>query len=304
MKKKVLIIGYGSIGRKHNYILKKFLKNKINTIKIFTKQRIKNSLVTLNQVLEYDPDYIIVSNETSKHFTILKFIEKNFINKIILVEKPLFHKNIRFNVRNNLIFVGYNLRFHPIIDFIIKKIENKIIYFVKAECFSYLPNWRKNLLYSKSSSAFKKSGGGVLLDLSHELDYLNFIFKIKKIYYVFNSKISDLNINTDDFLLATFLGKGRAFVSLTQTYFSRLNERSIFIDGKNISIKADFIKNEVILKKNKFSREFKKKFKIKKNDTYLLMHKAILDNNFKKLCSYDQARNLMKLINLIKNKNL
>jgi hypothetical protein len=34
------------------------------------------------------------------------------------------------------------------------------------------------------------------------------------------------------------------------------------------------------------------------------MHKAILDNNFKKLCSYDQARNLMKLINLIKNKNL
>ena len=77
MKKKILIIGYGSIGRKHASIINTFFKKKTKVLKIFTKQKIKNSLSSLSQVLDFDPDYIIVSNETSKHFATLKFLEKN-----------------------------------------------------------------------------------------------------------------------------------------------------------------------------------------------------------------------------------
>ena len=86
----------------------------------------------------------------------------------------------------------------------INKIKNKKIYFVNAECSSYLPSWRKNVNYENSSSASKEKGGGVLLDLSHELDYLNSIFGISKIHSVFNKKISGLKINTDDILISTF----------------------------------------------------------------------------------------------------
>lgn len=303
MKKKILIIGYGSIGRKHASIINTFFKKKTKVLKIFTKQKIKNSLSSLSQVLDFDPDYIIVSNETSKHFATLKFLEKNFRKKIILIEKPLFDKKNNYQIKNNFVFVGYNLRFHPIIDFLIQKIKNKKIYFVNAECSSYLPSWRKNVNYENSSSASKEKGGGVLLDLSHELDYLNLIFGIGKIHSVFNKKISALKINTDDILISTFSSKKSVLINLIQSYFSRIPRRTLVIDGKNISIKANFLDNTVTYKKNIKTKTYKKYFTTEPNATYLAMHKTIFQKKFKKLCSYNDAVNLLKLIDSIKNFN-
>ena len=58
---------------------------------------------------------------------------------------------------------------------------------------SYLPKWRKNIVYSNSNSAKKKYGGGVLLELSHELDYLQWIFSsVKKINYSIVKKFQTL----------------------------------------------------------------------------------------------------------------
>ena len=86
-----------------------------------------------NQILEtviYNPDYILVCSETYKHYQHIKLIENNFKNKIILVEKPLFHKFINFNFKNNRYFVGYNLRFHPVVKFLKDKIKFKNIFSV------------------------------------------------------------------------------------------------------------------------------------------------------------------------------
>ena len=66
-----------------------------------------------------------------------------------------------------------------------KKVQLNKVFFVEAETSSYLPSWRKTVDYTKSYSAFPNRGGGVLLDLSHEIDYLKWLFKdlnISKIY--------------------------------------------------------------------------------------------------------------------------
>ena len=116
------------------------------------------------------------------HFKYLRYLDKTIKNKKILVEKPLFHKNYNLKIKNNKVFVGYNLRFHPVITFIKKYIKNKNIFLSNITCRSYLPNWRKNTSYTKSNSAKKSYGGGVLLELSHEIDYINWIFDgIKKL---------------------------------------------------------------------------------------------------------------------------
>ena len=52
----------------------------------------------------------------------------------------------------------------------------------------------------KSVSAQKKLGGGALLELSHELDYIDHIFGENSLTYSYNKKLSDLKINVDDFL--------------------------------------------------------------------------------------------------------
>ena len=77
MKKKVLIIGYGSIGKKHHNILKKI--GEISKIGILTQQKkIKNKIDSFNQAIRFDPDLIIVSSTTNKHLYHLRNIEKNF----------------------------------------------------------------------------------------------------------------------------------------------------------------------------------------------------------------------------------
>ena len=181
MKKIGLIIGFGSIGKKH---FQSMLKSKIfKEIYILSKRfnNKKNYIQNLNQISFVNPDVIIICSETSSHFQQLKFIEKNFKDKTILVEKPIFSKSIEFNIKKNRVFVAYNLRYDPILQYIKKYISNKKIISTNINCNSYLPNWRDRY-YQKSYSANKKQGGGVHLDLSHEIDYANWIFKrlIKK----------------------------------------------------------------------------------------------------------------------------
>ena len=199
MKKKVLIIGYGSIGRKHAQLLKRF-KN-VGDIFIFSNQKDLGfkKIKKLSEVKKIQPDYIIISSRTSEHYKNLLFIERNLKNKIILVEKPLFHKFKKLNIKNNKVFIGYNLRFHPVLKYIKKYIRNKKIIFVNIKCSSRLPSWRKNIDYINSNSAKKSFGGGALLELSHEIDYLQWIFKeIKKIYLSKIDKVSNLKIDTED----------------------------------------------------------------------------------------------------------
>jgi len=113
---KILIAGHGSIGQKHYKILSKIKREK--KIVFFSSQKkIKTTnLQTFNQIISYDPDYIVVALRTAQHYKFVKFLEKKFKNKKILIEKPIFDKPYSIDLKKNFYFVGYNLRFHPIIN--------------------------------------------------------------------------------------------------------------------------------------------------------------------------------------------
>ena len=199
-------------------------------------------------------------------------------------------------------FVGYDLRVHPIINFIKNKLKNKKIWYASVECGSFLPLWRKNIPYHKSSSAKKKSGGGVLLELSHELDYFLLFFKKFNILDVFNKKISNLKINTDDFLDVKFYNEDVSFINIRLNYFARKNIRNITIEGKNISINACLLTNKILIVENGLKKKLHFK-KLKKNILYINEHKLIKEKKYSKLCSYNQALDVMKYIDKIKKFN-
>ena len=217
-----LVVSYGSIGRKHAKILK--AKFGIKDLTVCTKKRISkfNTIKKLHG-LKKKPSYIVIASPTSKHFQQLKFIEKKFKKIKILVEKPLFDKYRKLNVRKNKIFVGYNLRFHPIIKYIKKYIKGKKILDIKITCNSYLPDWRPDEFYKKSSSASKSLGGGVILDLSHELDLVRWLFGEITIKFIQKGKFSNLLINTED-LLKLYGKIGKTNLSIDLNYFSRIKK--------------------------------------------------------------------------------
>ena len=197
----VLIIGYGSAGKRHGKILN--LSKKIKNIYVKTNQKLKSykKFIFVKKINNLNPDLIVIATETHKHHSLCKFLEKKFKNKIILCEKPLFHKFYDFKPKKNKFYISYNLRFHKCLQYIKKKVNLDNVFFIEAETSSYLPWWRKNIDYSKSYSAFPNKGGGVLLDMSHEIDYLKWLFKKLNITKIYKKKISNLNILSEDIAL-------------------------------------------------------------------------------------------------------
>ena len=299
--KKVLIIGYGSIGRRHHKILSKF--KGVEIIKIITKSSIIKKLkieFKKKEIQNYDPDYIVICSETNLHFKHLNLINSSLKNKIILVEKPIF-SNLKKNIKdiNNQIYVGYNLRFHPLLKYLKKYLSqsNDKLLSVNIYAGSYLPDWRKNTNYVKSYSASKRKGGGVELDLSHEIDYVSWLFGKFNILEIINSKISSLKISSNDHLtlLANFSKK--SFLNISLNYYTKIPYRKMIIDYDQKTIHLDLIENKLNISHiNPKKNIFKKIINFNRNDTYLDQHLSIFNQNFTNVCSMNEAINYLRLL--------
>jgi CMP-N,N'-diacetyllegionaminic acid synthase len=299
---KILIFGYGSIAIKHKKFLTKLYPKKKIFIYSKRKIKIKNIINKLKDILLIKPQYVIICSNTKNHFKDLIFFENNFKNINILVEKPLFDKIYSYKFKNNKIFVGYNLRFDPIIQFIKNKIRSKKIWVANIACGSYLPNWRKNIKYNKTYSSKKNQGGGVVLDLSHEFDYVTWFFgKLSKKFSLID-KVSNLKINSEDY--CNFYGSAKKckHISIYLDYFSRIPYRLIFLKGKNFFLKANLLKKKITYFENN-------KHKVFKHDSsnydysYLAQLRNFISFNGKNLSCYNDGLRVLKIISKIK-KNL
>jgi hypothetical protein len=73
----------------------------ISDVYILSRRNTKifKNINKLSQIKEIDPDYIIICSRTSDHFRHLKYIESNLSKKIVLIEKPLFNKFYKFDIK-------------------------------------------------------------------------------------------------------------------------------------------------------------------------------------------------------------
>jgi len=301
----ILIIGFGSIGKRHFEILNEF--ENINNIDIVTKQTMKN-IKTFQKLENIDDlnlyDYFIISSETIKHYEQLKYICSKVANKKILVEKPLYDKNHDDINSNNKIFTAYNLRFHPVLQELSTLLEDEKIYYANIMCGQYLPTWRLEQDYRDLYSAKLEEGGGVLRDLSHELDYATWLFgDIEKIEAI-NTKISDLEINSDDIFTAIAISNQKIIINLTVDYISKTPIRRIIIHTKEKTIEADVIKNSIsIYSKNGTSKKIEIET-VDRNHTYANMHKNIINDEFEMLCSFTNGKKIVDIISNIEFKEM
>lgn len=297
--KNVLIIGFGSIGKRHYNIL---LENKkIHSIDIVTKQTIQD-ITTFNNLKAVNLNkyqYIIIASETKKHFKQLKYIENNTKNKIILVEKPLYAKKQQLSIKNNKVYVAYNRRFYPIINKIKSLVLEDKCYYINVFTGQYLPHWRPDREYTKTYSA-KKNGGGVLLDLSHEIDYINYLCGQMKIINSVNTKVSNLKINSDDLTVVTAKSKYNTLINFSIDYISKEFIQRIVIHLENSTIFANLsdMTLKQVFKDNSFIEIDYSKYS--KNYSFEQMHKCIINNKIKKLCTYKEGMKIMKIIHNIK----
>lgn len=274
---KVVFFGLGSIGKKHARIIKDNFDFELYAYRTGKGQE-KNDLeiqeiYSLEEVFSIKPDVAFITNPTFLHTkTALNCARRNIA---LFIEKPISHSLENINELENEIkkrklftYVAYNMRFHPVIENLkelISKKEKPIDF--RVTCSSYLPDWRPNQDYSKSYSAKKEQGGGVILDLSHEFDYISWLFgDIEKIEGHFD-KISNLKIDSEDVLDAQIKCSSNVEGELHLDYFSRDEERKIQIYYDKGYLEGDLIKNTIKVV-DKDDKEKITKYQCTPNETY------------------------------------
>ena len=240
---KILIVGFGSIGKRHmrNILEKKNVEILICTKRNDLKFKEKNIKIVKNidDAISEKPDMAFVTNETSYHVKVAIKLAKAGID--LFIEKPLSASKNRLLELKKIIkkkriisLVGCDHRFHPCLknikEIIIKKKLGRILS-VQVESSSLLSDWHPYEDYRKGYSARKELGGGIATTMTHELDFLRWFFgDIREIFSV-TKKVSDLEINTDDISIMTMFFENGVIGELHLDYFTRPQFKSCKIRG-------------------------------------------------------------------------
>lgn len=279
---KMLVIGCGSIGKKHIKNLKELgievcafdtninrLKDVKNDYQVKTYQKLKDALKE-----GFDAALVCAPN----HLHVPIAIDVLNSGKHVFIEKPISHTLERVDElintakkKRRLIMIGCNLRFHPVIQKVKEMLDKKEVGRVvsaRAQFGQYLPDWHPWEDYRKGYSANKSMGGGIILDAIHEIDYIHWFFGTPLSVLCFAGKFSNLEIDTED--LAEILVKFKdKIVEIHLDYIQRYYTRNCRIIGEEGTIVADLKENKINLFKTESKNWQTFDFKIDYNRPYV-----------------------------------
>jgi predicted dehydrogenase len=256
------VIGLGNIAKRHRANIRKMFPRCQIVAMPSSNRHVSEDVPdadivvkNINELLAYTPELVIVASPATFHQQhALPFMG---LNVPIIIEKPLSHCSseaeqivMATNECSSDIIVGYCLRFLPSTQVVRKLIDTgKIgkIYNVYAEVGQYLPDWRPSIDFRNSVSAKKSLGGGALLELSHELDYLAFLFGSEfEFKHAILRKSAELRLDVEDLVDVVFCFNGGIVCNLHMDFLQKMPQRFCRLIGSDGRIEWDLIENKVV----------------------------------------------------------
>lgn len=208
---RILIVGLGSIGRRHLGLARQLVPGA--DIRVLRHAPTADdaelgvpAFYDLAEAVAFGPGFAVIANPAPFHLATALSLARPATR--LLVEKPLAVSAegveallATCRCRGSSLKVGYHLRFLSSLrrfrELIAMGGIGRVVA-VRAEVGQYLPSWRKGVDYRRGVSAQRSLGGGVLLELSHEIDYLRWVFG--EITWVTASlgQVSDLDLDVED----------------------------------------------------------------------------------------------------------
>ena len=186
----IVVIGCGSIGQRHLRNLAAIPEvTRLSAVDPDGLRRQEAAaagatpFATLEEALAHGPDAVVVATPTYLHLEGLREALAHGCHA--LVEKPIAMSCNgvaplleQADRTKRLVMMGNNLRFHPAVQELWRLMragEIGQIVWARAEYGWYLPNWRPTRDHRETYSARRDQGGGVLLDVCHEIDLMHYL---------------------------------------------------------------------------------------------------------------------------------
>lgn len=211
MINRILIVGLGSIGKRHLRLARELMP--YADIRVLRHQVVNeipefsNGIFShIDEAVTFEPQIAIIASPAPFHTATAQALAEVGVH--LLIEKPL---SASLNGVEQLIntchkqgavlLTGYNLRFLPSLqrfrDLLGEGIVGNVLS-VRCEIGQYLPSWRPDSDYRLVVSARQELGGGALLELSHEIDYLRWIFGEVEQVSAWIGRQSEMEIDVED----------------------------------------------------------------------------------------------------------
>ncbi len=251
---KFLIAGLGSIGRRHFRNLLALGEKDIVLLRT-RKATLPDDELTgypvetnIHEALrEHKLDAVIVANPTALHLDIA--IPAAEAGCTILLEKPVSHSLERLDVlqkaaqkSDSKILVGFQFRYHPTLNKARELIQQGAlgkVLTVHVHWGEYLPQWHPWEDYRQSYAARADLGGGVIVTLTHPLDYLRHIIGEVDSLWSFNGQISPLEIGVEDVAEIGLKFSNGAVGGVHVNYFQRPPVHRMEVVGTQGSLRWD-----------------------------------------------------------------
>jgi len=270
-----LVVGLGSIGRKHarnllglGHAVYGYDRNQKRADAVRREYAIE-MFQDLRKALAVAYDGALICTPTSLHVPMALKLARRSVN--IFIEKPLSNnlkgvKELGDIVRRKRLkaLVACNARFLPSLryakDIIASGGIGKVLS-VKAECGYYLPYWHPDSDYTSEYSAKRSLGGGVILDDIHELDSLRWLFGRVGEVQCMAGRVSNLRIDTEDVAEITLRFARGTIAQVHLDYLQRSYRRFYEFIGDKGTMLLDFITQRVRVYRDGSGRWTEKIFK-------------------------------------------
>jgi predicted dehydrogenase len=253
----VLVRGSGSMGLRHLHIVRDVLR--LETVAVPTRS---DRIASLNALgFEAHASVAAAVQERSRVWSIVATDTARHVNDAIellphgdvLIEKPLAPSAEGIGAlaaaaarHGRRTFTAFCLRFTPLLQHVQSIVpEMGAIHSVRIEAQSYLPDWRPARDYRRTYSA-RRGEGGVLRDLSHEVDYVTWLFGRPAEVFCRIGNGGTLGIESDEAADLLWTIPGGPIVSMRLDYVTRVPRRRMAIDAEEGSLDCDLITGTVV----------------------------------------------------------
>lgn len=311
-----VVVGAGSIAKRHIQNIKRALAPSRVTCVSASGRRLSPGDVgadyvsaSFEETLKNRPEWCVIASPAPFHLDhALPYLKRGIP---VLIEKPVLHVSHKSAERQlleykGLIDVGYNFRLFPALQALKKHIGLGSIgrvLSVDAQVGQYLPDWRPHQDYRKGVSAQKCLGGGALLELSHELDYLSWILGFPRKLFCSARKSGVLDIDVEDCVDAMFEYPDGVVATVHLDFLQRAPSRTCKVIGSEGTLILDFINNTLSLYKASESKVLYSDITYERNDMYeqeLLRFDKFARGTIEPLVGIDMALNVMRMVDVMK----